>query len=624
MMNEKKGAKREIDLLYDSPGQTALFEDQIILYNGDLEIIGESHPGKNGKSPEEGGEPESRMPRAVLSQLAKYQRDLAKDVARTGRGCVFEKELRHEGKILISEISTFPIFKKNNSLRKIVQTVRDITGRKELGEKITASKNTLQGIFDGIQDGILLVDRRLKLIAINQSQADFLGEDIKSLVGKNFNTRLKRLWEACNIDLIQETLDQEKEIYEERDVVMGGSKYVVHVSTFPIRDSRGEVTRVIQHIKDLTEKKAREMKIRCLKEFNENIVAGLPSSIVALDRHLIILSANQTFYDTFQVDRSVNGKNFRLVFDPIFDDSKALVKRIENVLKTGARQSIDEIPYRHPLGEEKIFDVQILGLKPSRLVIESFIEGMAVLVVVLTDMTERKIAEQRMKESEKLIAVGELAAGVAHEIRNPLTVIDGSVQYCLNKFKMSRQLREYLEIIQQNAAATENVISQLLDYTLPKKINYMPTTLDQITQKSLSLLKSEALRHRIKIVLDLPGDLPPLNADPNQLHQVFVNLFLNAMQAMPEGGAIKVSAKREALKNLLVVQVSDTGTGMDRETLTKIFNPFFSAGKKGRSTGLGLAVCQRIMLQHKGAIFATSELNKGSTFYLEFPLTGQD
>ncbi len=238
---------------------------------------------------------------------------------------------------------------------------------------------------------------------------------------------------------------------------------------------------------------------------------------------------------------------------------------------------------------------------------------------------------QQMKERDRLAALGEMSAGLAHEIRNPLAAIKGAAQY-LDPRKLPEEDREFLEIVIEEVGRLNGVVSQFLDYSRPLKPSMSPGSVNEILEKTMKLLGSEVPAN-VAVELELADWLPRVSCDAEQLKQVFINLALNAFQAMPRGGRLHVSTRvahdelafwREGSRRADVVEIRlrDTGPGVPEDARESIFVPFYTTKEKG--TGLGLAICQRIVKAHQGTIGVRSPPEGGAEFLVSLPGVRED
>ena len=235
---------------------------------------------------------------------------------------------------------------------------------------------------------------------------------------------------------------------------------------------------------------------------------------------------------------------------------------------------------------------------------------------------ELEESQEQLVRREHLAAMGQLAGGVAHDLRNPLGAIKNAVYYLKRRLLGSEvaqanpRIGQFLQIVDQEVEHSSQIISDLLAFARVSTPDRTPTNLEQVIENSLSSLD---IKDSITVVRELDPHLPEVMADSDQLYRVFSNLTGNAQDAMPNGGQITISARRG--DGTAEVAFTDTGVGMDDETLEKIFEPLFTT--KTRGTGLGLAICQQIVSRHGGAIAVVSTLGEGSTFTITIPLNGE-
>jgi two-component system sensor histidine kinase HydH len=231
-----------------------------------------------------------------------------------------------------------------------------------------------------------------------------------------------------------------------------------------------------------------------------------------------------------------------------------------------------------------------------------------------------------MKERDRLAALGQMAAGLAHEIRNPLGSIKGAAQYLqpIGSQLPDASTKEFLDIIVEEVNRLNKIVSQFLDYARPYRGDQTPLDVNDVVRKTLHLLEKEDGATKVEISSNLVEGLPPVRADAEQLRQVFLNLAINALQAMPHGGRLQVSTslrrstRRGAAAAFLEVRFRDTGIGIPPGDLRNLFIPFFTTKEKG--TGLGLPISQRIIENHGGTIEPRSQPGVGATFTVLLPV----
>jgi PAS domain S-box-containing protein len=226
--------------------------------------------------------------------------------------------------------------------------------------------------------------------------------------------------------------------------------------------------------------------------------------------------------------------------------------------------------------------------------------------------------EQQLLASGRLVAVGELTASMAHEFNNPLGIILGFAQSLLDTLTPSDPNYQHVQIIAEEAKRCEKLVQELLEFGRPKSSDFILTDVEQIIQRTMSLVQPHAAKNKVETAIDVASGLPQIYADPQQLQQILLNLGLNALDAMPKGGKLVMGAVSPSTGNIIVT-VTDTGMGIDNDVLPRIFQPFFTS-KKRRGLGLGLPICDRIAKSHGGTIRVESKPGEGTTFKVRLPV----
>jgi len=237
-------------------------------------------------------------------------------------------------------------------------------------------------------------------------------------------------------------------------------------------------------------------------------------------------------------------------------------------------------------------------------------------VILLRDLREIKDLQEKVRRSERLASLGRLAAGVAHEIRNPLSSIRGFAQYFLKRFKGQEEEQSYAAVMVREVDRLNRVITELLDFARPKVPQRESHLLPEILDHTLQLLNDELKKSRIEVEKNYEANLPRVLVDRDQLSQAFLNLLLNSVESMDEGGKIRLTVKKGNSPKTVEVVIEDSGRGIPEEDLEKVFEPFFSTKRKG--TGLGLAIVHQIIDSHGGEIRVKSALGKGTAFSIIF------
>ena len=238
-------------------------------------------------------------------------------------------------------------------------------------------------------------------------------------------------------------------------------------------------------------------------------------------------------------------------------------------------------------------------------------------VLIIRDLGEVRRLQDEIRRKEKLAAIGGLAAGVAHEIRNPLSSIKGIASYYKSKFEEGSEDKEMAGVMIEEVDRLSRVISELLEFARPTKLNRKPSDINELLKHSTRLVEQEAAAKKIGIQLNLASGPVEPDVDPDRLTQCFLNLFLNAMQAMENGGRLTVSSSTGVNGNV-AIDIKDNGSGIAAEDLSKIFDPYFTTKPKG--TGLGLAIVHKVIEAHQGQIKVRSTIGQGTVFSIVLPL----
>jgi two-component system sensor histidine kinase HydH len=241
-------------------------------------------------------------------------------------------------------------------------------------------------------------------------------------------------------------------------------------------------------------------------------------------------------------------------------------------------------------------------------------------ILILRDLKEVRSLQEEIRRKEKLAALGSLAAGFAHEIRNPLSSIKGLASFFGSKFPEGSKDKEAAGVMVREVDRLNRVVSELLEFARPSDLNLKPTDINGLLEHSLRLIQPDAQTKNIKLHFVPKDHLPPVLIDPDRFSQSLLNLYLNAMQAMDEGGTLSVKSQLENQETLRI-EIADTGKGIAPENLHKIFDPYFTT--KASGTGLGLAIVHKIMDAHQGNIKVKSTAGRGTAFTITVPVLNQ-
>jgi PAS domain S-box-containing protein len=350
-----------------------------------------------------------------------------------------------------------------------------------------------------------------------------------------------------------------------------------------------------------------------LKEFNENIVESINVGILAIDLNDRIESWNAQMEAMYALSRAeAIGQALRDVFPSEF------VEALDSFSNEPGVHHLYKFRLTTRAGEQRTANIAVAPLLSRDFVSVG-------RIVLVDDITERVSLEAQLTQADKLSSIGLLAAGVAHEINTPLAVISSYAQMLSKQLHGDARLGPVMDKITQQSFRAAEIANGLLNFSRTSSTEFRETNLNQVIRDTLSLLEHQFKTAQIIVNLDLAEELPPIHGNPGKLQQVFLNLLLNAKEAMPGGGRLRVATLADARLGHVAALVADSGSGIAPEHLKLIYDPFFTTKTMPRpgdrrGTGLGLSVSYGIIQEHAGKIHVESAVGAGTTFHLEFPL----
>jgi len=357
------------------------------------------------------------------------------------------------------------------------------------------------------------------------------------------------------------------------------------------------------------------MGVRDQLYFNlyESVFSALPLGILVLNKDQRIICANKTFYSLFNSrEEESEGKHVQ-----DFLPGRELENHIRCV-QTDREVREVELHLKDLGGETKALKATAIGITVLDIV------NAPTVLLVLEDISERLKLEEQLVQSEKLAGMGELAASITHELGNPLSVMSSTLQYIQGRLKGKEDdISNEIDVIVDSLKRMDELLRGLSDFKTPELLRFEQGDIHKALSQVLTLVSREARNTNIEIKTDLTPNLPMCWHDTRQLKQVFLNLFKNAIEAMPFGGYLMVRtwfspAESSGSRSNIIIEVSDTGVGISEEELRLIFKPFYSKKKGG--SGLGLPFCRRVIEAHHGTITVKSLSGKGTTFTISIPL----
>ncbi len=527
---------------------------------------------------------------------------------------------RKDGKRALIETSVSLIRGKEGEPKGIVAVARDITERRRMEGELRESEERFRAIFDNSVDGILVTDLETKsLYTCNKAMCQMLGYSLEEIR----NLKVTDIHPKKDLPYIMTEIEREQQ---------GGSP---GVKVLPLKRKDGSVlyaevtpslvTFAGRHylagiFRDISERKRAEEALKSSEERYRLVVDNANEFILVAQDGMIKFFNSKVVGLLGYAREDLAFKPFTYFIYP--DDRQMVMERYLERIRGGSPP---------PLYSFRVVDKtgNIRWVEISTVVFNW--EGRPATLNFLTDITERKKAEgekQRMEEqlllAGRLAAVGELSAGVAHELNNPIAAIQGFAQLLTARNDLDETTKKDLSIIYREAQRAAKITQNLLSFARRHEPEKQLISLNEVVEKTLELRAHQMKVNNIEVVVDFAADLPKTMADFFQMQQVFVNILNNAEQAMVEAhGKGRLVVKTQKVGDMVQISFADDGPGILEENMKRIFDPFFTTKEVGKGTGLGLSICYGLVEAHGGRIYARSKLGEGATFVVEIPIVSE-
>jgi PAS domain S-box-containing protein len=467
-------------------------------------------------------------------------------------------------------------------------------------------------LFESLQEGIYITTPEGTILEVNPALVRMLGYDSKEEL-------LKRQVSEIFVDT-----EERKSVIKEVDrqpMVQGreitlirrdGTSIVCLNTAAAVRDNSGRIIRYQGALMDITERREMERRLHQQQEFARRLVDNFPDLILVLDAaaHYTFVSPRCKEVLGYEVDDAQH-MEFGGRTHP--EDLPVVLALYKDILSGKQTIASLEIRVRHKSGDWRRIRFNFSPLSDEK----GDIEG---VVLSGRDVTDLKRLEEQLIQAEKLAAMGQMLAGVAHELNNPLTAILGVTELLRERGTTDEPTKRQLELTHRQARRAARIVQNLLEFARPASPQKKPVDLQTILDRTLQLHEHSLRRNNIQVDFNAQPDLPGVIGDANQLIQVLLNLVTNAEQAIREvreTGRIQIRAGRSG--NQLTITVQDDGVGIRPEALPRIFDPFYTTKRPGGGTGLGLSICMSIIREHGGNIEAESLPAGGSAFTVYLP-----
>jgi len=536
--------------------------------------------------------------------LSVLQRELPRLVERHHWSGALRIRLKHENTPRYFQCTAHALVRDGVS-QGVCVLARDITSERE-------NEARFKDLFETLQEGVYLADADGKLEDINPAFVRMLGhENREELIGRPLSEFFLQPeeWETERRQLAQsDVIHGHEAMLRRRD---GSALAALHASAL-IRDTAGRIRRRQGTLVDISERRQIETSLQREQEFARRLVESFPDLVIALDREgrYTFVSPRSRELLGFSPEELI-GSSFSEHIEP--HSRREVQAFLDAIISGQCANGSTEFLVRRNDSEARLF-------RATASPFMDFSGRIAGVIAAARDITDSKRMEQQLIQNERLAAMGQMIAGVAHELNNPLTAVLG-VTELLRDSTADDSARRQLEIAHRQARRAAQIVQSLLTFSRPPQPRKICLNLSELIERSLQLHEHSLRSNRITVDFSAPADLPLVLGDTSQLTQVFLNLIANAEQAIREirdHGTLRIRVSRAA--DCVVATFQDDGAGISREILPKIFDPFFTTKRPGRGTGLGLSICLAILREHNGEIEAQPLSQGGSLFTIWLPI----
>ncbi len=520
------------------------------------------------------------------------------------------------------DIIEIPLKNDDGSVSKL-SIFRDISLKKRQEEKLKASEQHYKTLFEHVGCGVFISSKEGKFLDANNALLDMLEYQKKE--------------EFLNIDIAHdlylhpearnrfiETIEKEGSVidlgadFKKKDGTTIPALLTAHVRY----DHAGNVIGYEGIIVDQTQRKKMEREIREANDFLNNIIHNSPNAIMAADMQGTIILWNRTAEEIlgYKKEDVVGKLNITKVYP------EGMAKKVMEKLRTTESAGRGHLKF-YPVVFLKQ-DGNIAEGNLSASIVYNEERNEIATVGIFMDLKERLEMERRLKttqdqllQSEKLAAMGRLTSQIAHELNNPLYGIMNTLELMKTEITPDNKRRKLLDMALSETVRLSDLLRKMLTFSKPDQKEKQPIDINVILDEMLLLHKKQFRENDITISMSLADDLEHVDASKNQLRQVFLNMFKNAADAMPDGGTLTVKTGFE--NGYIIISISDTGIGIKEENTHKIFDAFFTTKSSVKGVGLGLSVCYGFIIEHGGDITVTSEEGIGTQFTITLPFYPQ-
>ena len=468
--------------------------------------------------------------------------------------------------------------------------------------------NELLSLFlDCTADGFAIVDMENRFLRINHMYTEIFGYTEEDLIGRTFH-------EFSNPDFVPEIISAVMNGKAFTNMITkrfhkDGSMLDIAVSYSPFRNKHGKIIAIIAIYRDITKIVSMERELNRTRELYELITENTTDMIKVINKDKLIVYASPSHEKVISLKPDqIVGKSLSEFLSP--EEDAILDKKLKGILETGEPQILRK-KFKTCDQNTVYTEYNFSPIYNEKKEIESFVS-------VGRNITDRVKQDATIRNLDRLSVTGQLAAGVAHEIRNPLTSLKGFsklLQTCLDKEKQEN----YLAIMMNELDRIDTIVNEFMSLAKPQAVQYVKVDLKSILDSTINIIHPQALMNNVQIITDYPEENIMLSCNPHQLKQVFLNFLKNAIESMNDGGRIMIDIQSHNSDKVLI-SIADEGTGIESDRLRYLGTPFYTTKDKG--IGLGLTVSNKIIQEHNGTMKIASQKGQGTTVIVELDCEG--
>jgi two-component system NtrC family sensor kinase len=514
-----------------------------------------------------------------------------------------------KGKTLVVWAKATPLFDDNGCLSGAIESIKDITELRE-------SERNYRQLFENAQEGILVIDNGNTLRLVNRHMAAMLGCTIQEMQGQSIFSFMDERSSKSYADNAGSLRGDKQQDFE--FIRKDGGRIYASIGISPMINNAGKRTGTLAVITDITMRIRMEEELRKNLSFLQVLIDAIPNPVFFKDIRSQYQGCNKAFEQFTGVNRQdLIGKT---VCDLFFGENADIDHEVDlELFKTGGIKVYENtVKSRDGVVHNVIYNKAVFNNA------DGTAAGLIGSMLDITEMKriqkEKELFQSQLIQSSKMAAIGQMAAGVAHELNNPLTIIMGNMQFLMNRRVPDDIMKKILSEVELASQRCKKIVSDLLEFSRNREMELQVCKLDELLEHVVHLSSFQEYAKRVTISRQYAQDLPPVKVSISRIEQVCLNLITNAAQAISGEGSIVIETRWSPDKQNIEAIFTDTGDGIAAENISHIFEPFYTTKEKG--TGLGLAVCYNIIKQHGGDITAASPgRGKGAVFTVILPVT---